>query len=205
MTNPAWLLLISMFSGLQAVPSAMAQAGAETSPSGSGQSLAAAAPTPAPSLVTESFKIPERIGLQHVRLVKVDPTYAVQDYQALLAARLQIRQDLGTDWPADNLTLAENEASLVNDLKAFNQRSNFTYHLLEPASGRVIGCLYISHSSSTQYQATVYYWLIPEYDQSRAHPALRADVQKWLATSWPFAAVDYSLNRELPVASEQPL
>lgn len=161
--------------------------------------------TIAETLVPADFNIPHQVVLPKLKLLKVDPVYAQQDHQALMATRKQIRQDLGSDWPADNLTLAENKTSLMNDLNAFNQRSNFTYHLLELASDRVIGCLYISHSSSAKYQAAVYYWLIPELYQSPAHPAIRADIKKWLSTSWPFTAVDYSLNRALPVASEQPL
>lgn len=150
------------------------------------------------TLVPMHFNVPERVALPLIKLVKVDPAYAEQDYQALLAARLQIRQDLGTDWPADNLTLAENKASLLNDLNAFNQRTNFTYHLLEPGSDRVIGCLYISQRSSAQYQASVYYWLTPEFYQSSAHPAIRAALKQWLNSSWPFEAIDYSLNSALP-------
>jgi hypothetical protein len=143
-------------------------------------------------LVPEHFHVPDQVALPTIKLLKVDPAYAEQDYQALMAARLQIRQALGSDWPADNLTLAENKASLVNDLNAFNQRTNFTYHLLDPASGQLIGCLYISQSGSAQYQATVYYWLIPEFYQSSAHPAIRAALTQWISSSWPFSTVDYS-------------
>lgn len=151
--------------------------------------------TIAETLVPADFNIPQQVVLSRLKLLKVDPAYAEQDHQALMAARKQIRQDLGSDWPADNLTLAENKTSLMNDLNAFNQRSNFTYHLLEPASDRVLGCLYISQSSSAQYQASVYYWLIPELYQSPLHQTIRADIKKWLSTSWPFTKVDYSLNR----------
>jgi hypothetical protein len=152
----------------------------------------------AETLVPEHFHVPNQVALPAIKLVKVDPAYAEQDYQALMAARLQIRQALGTDWPADNLILAENKASLVNDLSAFNQRTNFTYHLLDPASGQLIGCLYISQSGSAQYQATVYYWLIPEFYQSSAHLAIRAALTQWINSSWPFATVDYSFLTALP-------
>ena len=88
-----------------------------------------------------SFVVPERYAVAGVVLVKVDPVYAEQDYQALLQAKAQIRQDLGTAWPEDNLKLADNKASLVNDLQAFEQRTNFTYHLLEQTTGQIIGCV----------------------------------------------------------------
>ncbi len=147
--------------------------------------------TPFNLLVPENFDVPAHIELPNIQLQKVNPAYAEQDYQALMAARKQIRQDLGTDWPADNLTLAENQVSLSNDLSAFNQKTNFTYHLFAPETGRLIGCLYISQSGKSQYQAAVYYWLVPDVDQSSLHLAIRADIKKWMKTRWPFKTVDY--------------
>lgn len=92
-----------------------------------------------------SFVVPERYAVAGVTLMKVDPALAEQDYQALLQAKAQIRQDLGTAWPEDSLTLADNKASLVKDLQAFEQRTNFTYHLLDQATGQVIGCVDTRH------------------------------------------------------------
>lgn len=142
-------------------------------------------------LVPENFSVPAHVELPNIQLQKVNPAYAEQDYKALMAARLQIRQALGTDWPADNLTLAENKASLLNDLSAFNQKTNFTYHLFAPESGRLIGCLYISQSGISQSHAAVYYWLVPDVDQSSMHLAIRTDIKKWIETRWPFKRVDY--------------
>lgn len=145
-----------------------------------------------------SFVVPERYAVAGVVLVKVDPALAEQDYQALLQAKVQIRQDLGTAWPEDNLKLADNKASLVNDLQAFEQRTNFTYHLLEQTTGQVIGCVYISQNGDIPQQAVLYYWLIPKYQQSPAHLPIRQGLQQWLKTAWPFQSVDFSLNGHLP-------
>jgi hypothetical protein len=150
------------------------------------------------TLVPAQFEVPQQATLAGLKLRKVDPALAEQDYPALMAARQQIRLDLGTEWPADNLTLAENKASLEQDLKAFNERRNFTYHLLDPSSERVIGCLYISQSGDAQYHAAVYYWVVPELHLHPTHPAIRAALQQWLHHSWPFAAIDYSLLGALP-------
>ncbi len=142
-------------------------------------------------LVPENFIVPENVELPNIQLVKVNPAFAEEDYRALMATRQQIRRDLGTDWPADNLTLAENKASLINDFSNFNQRTNFTYHLFDPKNSRLIGCLYISKSGESKYQAAVYYWLVPDVEKSDIHLAIKAEVKKWIETRWSFQAVDY--------------
>ena len=179
-TNACGLLIVSLW---LVAPTALASAKAESAQS-----------QPAATLVDASFVIPQRHTFGNVRLIKVDPEYAERDHQALMQAKAQIRQDLGTEWPEDTLTLAENTASLIRDLQAFNQRTNFTYHLIERTTNQVIGCVYISQPGASQYQAALYYWLIPAYYNSSEHPAIRQGLQYWLKTAWPFQAVDFSLN-----------
>lgn len=183
-TSACGLLIVSLW---LATSTALASAKAESAQS-----------QPATTLVDASFVIPQRHTFGNVQLIKVDPEYAERDHLALMQAKKQIRQDLGTAWPEDNLTLAANTASLASDLQAFNQRTNFTYHLIERATDQVIGCVYISQTGASQYQAAMYYWLIPAYYNSTEHPAIRQGLQHWLKTAWPFQAVDFTLNGPLP-------
>lgn len=176
---------------MMAAPQALALVNADSAQAATTQPQAIAPPT----LVDESFVVPERYAFDNVLVVKVDPAYAESDYRALMLARKQIRQDLGTTWPEDSLTLAENKASLVNDLQTFHQRTNFTYHLLDNATGEVIGCLYLSQGGAEQYQATMYFWLIPAYYQSQANQSIRQGLEQWIHNAWPLTAVDVSLNR----------
>jgi len=183
-TSACGLLIVSLWLG---APAALAYAKAENVQS-----------QPAATLVDANFVVPQRYTFSNVVLVKVDPEYAAQDHRALMQAKAQIRQDLGTPWPEDNLALAENTASLISDLQAFNQRTNFTYHLIERATDQVIGCVYISQTGASQHQAAMYYWLIPAYYNSTDHPVIRQGLQQWLKTAWPFREVDFSLNGPLP-------
>ncbi len=48
--------------------------------------------TIAETLVPADFNIPHQVVLPKLKLLKVDPVYAQQDHQALMAARKQIRQ-----------------------------------------------------------------------------------------------------------------
>lgn len=183
-TNACGLLIVSLW---LVAPTALASAKAESVQS-----------QPTATLVDANFVVPLHYTFGNVRLIKVDPEYAERDHLALMQAKKQIRQDLGTAWPEDNLTLAANTASLIRDLQAFNQRTNFTYHLIERATDQVIGCVYISQPGASQYQAALYYWLIPAYYNSTEHPAIRQGLQQWLKTAWPFQAVDFTLNGPLP-------
>jgi RimJ/RimL family protein N-acetyltransferase len=151
-----------------------------------------------PWLPTE-FIVPERYVFAEFLLTKVDPALAENDHQALLQARQQIRRDLASEWPEDGLTVAANRESLENDLQSFSKRQAFTYHLLELKTGRIVGCVYLSPSNTAQYQAVLYYWLLPSYYQSANHSQIRQQIYDWIKKEWPFNSVDVSLNAALSV------
>ncbi len=94
-----------------------------------------------------------------------------------------------SSWP-DERTLADN----LNDLKGhaddFEQRTGFTYTVLDPATEDVIGCVYIYPDKTGQHDARVSSWV----RAGRADldlPLWRA-VTDWLADEWPFEGVAYA-------------
>lgn len=78
----------------------------------------------------------------------------------------------------------------------FQNRTGFTYTVLEPDTGDVIGCVYIYPDRSGAAGAHVQSWV----RASRAEldlPLWRA-VGDWLSSEWPFERVAYAVRAAAP-------
>jgi len=133
------------------------------------------------ALATEQFRI-EPLGLQHNE----------PDYEAWSSSIEHIRMTPGwekSSWP-DDRSLDDNLRDLRGHADDFENRSGFTYTVLDPATSDVIGCVYIYPDTGEQHDARVHSWVRasrPELDV----PLWRA-VTNWLADEWPFESVDYA-------------
>lgn len=131
---------------------------------------------------TPSFVL-EPLGPQHNEL----------DYAAWTSSIEHIRATPGfpddVDWP-HHMTLAENRDDLVGHARDFDERGGFTYTVLDPDDGDVLGCVYIYPDQEGSPGAHISSWVRAD----RAHldePLYRA-VSDWLASDWPFQRVDYA-------------
>jgi hypothetical protein len=130
------------------------------------------------------------------RLVKVDPSLNELDYQALMSARHLIRAKLGTDWPSEEFTAAENQQTLVADLKQFDAGSNYTFHIFHPLRSEIIGCLYVTPSFNTAQSigAQGFFWLTPEYAGSDIEAKIKQNSIKWLTQEFQFNPIVFDMN-----------
>ena len=94
-----------------------------------------------------------------------------------------------SSWP-DDRSLADNLGDLERHAADFEQRAGFTYTVLDPASGDVIGCVYIYPDKDEPHDARVLSWVRasrPELDVQ-----LWRAMREWLASEWPFERVAYA-------------
>jgi hypothetical protein len=96
----------------------------------------------------------------------------------------------GRPWPDEPMTLARNATDLQGHVDDFRQRQGFTYSVLEPSSGQVIGCVYIYPSPDEAVDADVRSWVRATHAQLDAR--VYETVARWLQTQWPFRAVTYA-------------
>lgn len=148
----------------------------------------------AQALVGEEFVVPIEKELSDHVLVKVDPKYSVLDYEALMSARVFIRDSLNSSWPDDDFTLQKNTETLENDLVAFNKRESFTFHIVNRARDQILGCVYITVPLNGKYDASVFVWVSDKYLSTPLFPNLKREIKHWIKSCWPFKKVDYSLN-----------
>ena len=144
------------------------------------------------SFVPSGFVVPLAPVTEQFRLEPLGPKHNDSDYEAWSSSVEHIRTTPGwetSSWP-DDRTLADNLQDLQSHADDFENRKGFTYTVLDPATGDVIGCVYIYPDKSEQHDVRVRSWVRasrPELDAQ-----LWRAVTDWLAGEWPFKRVAYA-------------
>ena len=86
------------------------------------------------------------------------------------------------------MTLEENRADLERHERDFAGRTGFTYTVLDPGDGDVIGCLYI-YPLKDGPGAQVTSWV--RADRAELDVPLAEAVAGWLEGDWPFERTLY--------------
>jgi hypothetical protein len=123
-------------------------------------------------------------------LEPLGPQHNESDYAAWTSSIDHIRSTPGYPdgrWPHE-MTLDENRDDLVGHARDFADRTGFTYTVLDPSSGEVIGCVYIYPAKSGG--AEVLSWV--RADRAALDVPLYRTISDWLAASWPFSRVEYA-------------
>ena len=142
--------------------------------------------------VPSGFDVPRALATDHFRLEPLGPQHNDPDYEAWSSSREHIHQTPGWEtsrWP-DDRTLADNLRDLQRHAEDFENRKGFTYTVLDPADGGVIGCAYIYPAKDEEHDAQVHSWVRASRGELDV-PLWRA-VSDWLADEWPFERVDYA-------------
>jgi hypothetical protein len=137
-------------------------------------------------------------GLTHTRfaLEPLGPQHNERDYAAWMSSMDHIRSTPGfaeMNWPHE-MTLDENRADLERHERDFAGRTGFTYTVLDPGDGDVIGCLYI-YPLKDEAGAHVTSWV--RADRAELDEPLAGEVAAWLEADWPFDRVLYLGRPEL--------
>ncbi len=142
--------------------------------------------------VPSGFVVPLALATEQFRLEPLGPQHNESDYEAWSSSVEHIHTTPGwetSSWP-DDRSLADNLRDLQRHADDFENRTGFTYTVLDPAAGDVIGCVYIYPDKSKQHDARVSSWVQasrPELDVQ-----LWRAVTDWLAAEWPFERVAYA-------------
>jgi len=152
--------------------------------------------------VPASFDPPTRLVDAAFVLEPLGPRHNESDYAAWTSSLAHIRATPGFpwgDWPHE-MSLAENRADLEMHERDFEDRSGFTYTVLDPASGEVIGCLYIypvrrrdedgNVIETIAGAASVRSWV--SQDSAALDEPLWRAVSAWLEVEWPFERIEYA-------------
>jgi len=140
--------------------------------------------------------VPPR-GLADPRFVlePLGPQHNDRDYAAWTSSAEHIHATpgfVGSSWPHE-MTPEENRADLERHERDFAGRTGFTYTVLDPGDGDVVGCLYI-YPAKDGPGAKVTSWV--RADRAELDEPLAGAVAAWLE-DWPFERVVYEGRPEL--------
>ncbi len=145
--------------------------------------------------VPPAFVPPLYLETPQFRLEPLGPQHNEADYAAWTSSIDHIHGTPGwqeNSWP-DGRSLADNLRDLRRHADDFENRRGFTYTVLDPMTGDVVGCVYIYPDPTGEHEALVESWV----RDSRAEldvPLWRA-VSGWLSSDWPFRSVTYAERR----------
>jgi hypothetical protein len=143
--------------------------------------------------VPAGFEPPTSLVTDRFRLEPLGPQHNGADHAAWTSSIDHIRATPGYphgDWPPrGGMTLGENLADLRRHADDFARRTGFTFTVLDPGDGDVIGCVYLYPPASQEWDVTVQSWV--RADRSSLDAPLADAVARWLADEWPWQHPDH--------------
>lgn len=143
-------------------------------------------------LVPVDFDPPTSLVAGSFRLEPLGPQHNERDHAAWTSSIEYIHSLPGYDdsrWPpAAGMTLEENLDDLRRHADDFAQRTGFTFTVLDPADGDVIGCVYLYPATTDEHDVKVTSWV--RADRAELDVPLADAVAAWLAADWPWERVD---------------
>lgn len=144
--------------------------------------------TDAQPFVPADFEPPRQLVTERFRLEPLGPEHNEADLAAWSSSIAHIRATRGYpdgDWPPEQgMTPERNLADLTRHRADFETRRGFTFTVVDPADGDVIGCVYIYPTRQPGHDVEVQSWVRADH---AAHDAELADaVADWLTVDWPW-------------------
>jgi hypothetical protein len=142
--------------------------------------------------VPEHFAVPQGLETSAFALEPLGPQHNESDYEAWSSSRDHIHATPGWEqskWP-DDRDLEANKRDLERHAADFRARTGFTYTVLDPGSGAVVGCVYVYPAEDGAADAQVLSWV--RADRAELDRPLWRAVTDWLRADWPFERVQYA-------------
>ena len=145
-----------------------------------------------PAFVPDDFSPPRTLVAERFRLEPLGPQHNESDLAAWSSSVDHIRSTPGYpngDWPPlMGMSLEENLADLTRHAADFEARKGFTFTVLDPTDGEVIGCVYVYPAKSPGHDVQVQSWV--RADVAELDGPLAQAVADWLAADWPWQRPD---------------
>ncbi len=145
-----------------------------------------------PPFVPTDFEPPRTLLGVGFRLEPLGPQHNEADLAAWTSSIDHVRATPGFpdgNWPPpEGMSLDRNRDDLRRHAADFEAGRGFTFTVLEPATGDVIGCVYLYPAASPEADVTVQSWVRASH--AELDVPLAEAVAAWLATEWPWERVD---------------
>ena len=140
------------------------------------------------SFVPDDFDPPTRLATEQFVLEPLGPQHNDSDLAAWGSSIEHIRSTPGYpdgSWPpVGGMSPEANLADLTRHAADFVARKGFTFTVLDPRSGEVIGCVYLYPTKVDGHDVDVQSWV--RADRAELDGPLADAVSAWLASDWPW-------------------
>ena len=142
--------------------------------------------------VPGGFVAPTSLRNDLFRLEPLGPQHNRADHSAWTSSIEHIRATPGFpdgNWPpVEGMSPEANLADLHRHAADFDAGKGFTFTVLDPTDGDVIGCVYLYPADSADHDVCVQSWV--RSDRAALDAPLADAVAAWIATDWPWQRVD---------------
>jgi RimJ/RimL family protein N-acetyltransferase len=144
------------------------------------------------TFVPADFEPPTQLVTKHFRLEPLGPQHNEADRAAWMSSIEHIRSTPGYpdgDWPPpEGYTAERNLEDLTRHAADFATRKGFTFTVLDPANGDVIGCVYMYPSPQEDHDVLVESWVRASH--ADLDQPLADAIVEWIAAGWPWKRPD---------------
>jgi hypothetical protein len=141
--------------------------------------------------VPSDFVPPTALVTDRFRLEPLGPQHNEADHAAWTSSIAHIRSTPGYpdgNWPPpEGMSLDRNLDDLRRHSADFEARRGFTFTVLEPVAGDVIGCVYLYPGELPDAEVTVQSWVRASH--AELDVPLADAVAAWLSADWPWERV----------------
>jgi hypothetical protein len=141
----------------------------------------------------EDATVPQGLRTEEFHLRPLRVSDAEIDYAAVMDSKLMLRVMSQGSWPSDDFTLEMNRKDLDKHEKEHDERTAFTYTVLDPTERICLGCVYINHLKEGpmrgEYMALLRFWVRQSYLDGDLDRRLLESLIDWFRNDWAFSRV----------------
>lgn len=161
------------------------------------------------SFYPDNLPVPAGLQTADFLLRPLRTTDVVLDYAAVMESKELLRQWSGSNWPADDFTVADNLKDLELHENEHLQRQAFTFTVLHSSGTPCLGCVYINplrqllesgHADPAELvmvserEAVTRFWVRPAGLAEGLDERLLAALISWLSRDWAFPGLLFRTN-----------
>ena len=140
------------------------------------------------TFLPDGFEPPRELATDDFRLEPLGPQHNAADLAAWSSSVEHIRATHGYpdgSWPPpEGMSLERNLADLTRHADDFASGKGFTFTVLDPADGDVIGCVYLYPDPAPEHDVSVQSWVRATHAHLDA--PLADAVAAWIESDWPW-------------------
>lgn len=164
----------------------------------------AAMPAKAGDFWQQQWTVPGEAESNNLIIRPIRESDKARFFHSYMTSQKWLYRKLGWAWPSEKSTLEQNSTMVDYHLEQAEQKTAFTYVVLDKSDNSIIGAVYMvpvaperqenSGISKSAYNAEVSWWLLESAVDNNLHNDLFALLTRWLGESWPWRQVMFPVS-----------